>query len=104
VGIGVCGWLLTAFSWLIVIVTLPFSLCVCFKVSSLFSNPFSISHMTIVAKGENWSRSYLCKTDIFFNFWLLSLAVALHVHYFVKVQTLKRNRKNWKMKKNNKDW
>ena len=37
VGIGVCGWLLTAFSWLIVIVTLPFSLCVCFKVSlSLF--------------------------------------------------------------------
>ena len=32
VGIGVCGWLLTAFSWLIVIVTLPFSLFVCFKV------------------------------------------------------------------------
>merc|ERR1719150_1796513 len=32
VGIGICGWLLTAFSWAIVIVTLPFSLCVCFKV------------------------------------------------------------------------
>lgn len=32
VGLGICGWLLTAFSWLIVIVTLPFSLCVCFKV------------------------------------------------------------------------
>ena len=32
VGLGVCGWLLTAFSWMIVIVTLPFSLCVCFKV------------------------------------------------------------------------
>merc|ERR1719278_1545153 len=32
VGIGICGWLLTAFSWTIVIVTLPFSLCVCFKV------------------------------------------------------------------------
>merc|ERR1711988_276374 len=31
-GIGICGWLLTAFSWAIVIVTLPFSLCVCFKV------------------------------------------------------------------------
>ena len=36
VGIGICGWLLTAFSWAIVIVTLPFSLCVCFKVSQFF--------------------------------------------------------------------
>ena len=33
-GIGICGWLLTAFSWAIVIVTLPFSLCVCFKVET----------------------------------------------------------------------
>jgi len=32
VGLGICGWLLTAISWLLVIVTLPFSLCVCFKV------------------------------------------------------------------------
>jgi len=32
VGIGICGWLLTAVSWAIVIVTLPFSLFVCFKV------------------------------------------------------------------------
>ncbi|XP_059092430.1 band 7 protein AGAP004871-like isoform X2 [Tigriopus californicus] len=31
-GIGICGWLLTAISWGLVIVTLPFSLCVCFKV------------------------------------------------------------------------
>ena len=31
-GIGICGWLLTTLSWLIVLVTLPFSLCVCFKV------------------------------------------------------------------------
>ena len=37
VGIGICGWLLTAVSWAIVIVTLPFSLCVCFKVIQLFS-------------------------------------------------------------------
>ena len=28
-----CGWLLTAISWFVVIVTLPFSLCVCFKVN-----------------------------------------------------------------------
>ncbi|CAB4056838.1 STOM [Lepeophtheirus salmonis] len=32
VGIGICGWLLTGLSWIIVIVTLPFSLFVCFKV------------------------------------------------------------------------
>jgi len=31
-GIGFCGWVLTAVSWAIVLVTLPFSLCVCFKV------------------------------------------------------------------------
>merc|ERR1719334_50992 len=27
-----CGWLLTSISWVLVIITLPFSLCVCFKV------------------------------------------------------------------------
>merc|ERR1719461_1645786 len=27
-----CGWLLTSISWFLVIITLPFSLCVCFKV------------------------------------------------------------------------
>ena len=42
-GPGVCGWLLIAASWLLVLVTLPFSLCVCFKVvfppSSIFPTP-----------------------------------------------------------------
>ena len=33
-GIGICGWLLTMISWGIVMVTLPFSLFVCFKVRS----------------------------------------------------------------------
>ena len=32
-GVGLCGWLLTMISWGLVLVTLPFSLCVCFKVS-----------------------------------------------------------------------
>ena len=32
-GIGLCGWILTAISWAMVVATLPFSLCVCFKVS-----------------------------------------------------------------------
>lgn len=31
-GVGLCGWLLTTISWGLVMVTLPFSLCVCFKV------------------------------------------------------------------------
>merc|ERR1719460_2040604 len=31
-GIRICGWLLTALSWVIVLVTLPFSLCVLLKV------------------------------------------------------------------------
>merc|ERR1719264_1596402 len=31
-GIGLCGWLLTMISWGIVMMTLPFSLFVCFKV------------------------------------------------------------------------
>merc|ERR1712203_40143 len=31
-GIGLCGWILTVISWGLVMVTLPFSFCVCFKV------------------------------------------------------------------------
>ena len=31
-GIGVCGWILFGISWLLVFVTLPFSLCVLLKV------------------------------------------------------------------------
>jgi hypothetical protein len=31
-GISLCGWVLTSISLLLVIITLPFSLCVCFKV------------------------------------------------------------------------
>ncbi|XP_071820932.1 band 7 protein AGAP004871-like isoform X2 [Apostichopus japonicus] len=31
-GIGVCGWILTGFSWLLVMCTFPLSLCVCIKV------------------------------------------------------------------------
>ena len=45
VGLGICGWLLTAISWLLVIVTLPFSLCVCFKVST---SSFNTSHLKII--------------------------------------------------------
>jgi len=39
-GIGLCGWLLTAISWGLVVVTLPFSLCVCFKVKKLIIDLF----------------------------------------------------------------
>ena len=37
-GIGLCGWILTAISWGLVMVTLPFSLCVCFKVIQAEAN------------------------------------------------------------------
>ncbi|CAG0922986.1 unnamed protein product, partial [Notodromas monacha] len=30
--IGLCGWILTGFSWLLILCTFPFSLCVCLKV------------------------------------------------------------------------
>ena len=33
-GIGVCGWLLFGMSWLMVAITLPFSLCVLLKVGA----------------------------------------------------------------------
>ena len=41
-GIGLCGWLLTMISWGLVMVTLPFSLFVCFKVrkTRLFNSCF----------------------------------------------------------------
>ena len=43
-GVGICGFLLTGISWLLVLVTLPFSLCVCFKVIILLS---TINNQTI---------------------------------------------------------
>lgn len=32
---GICGWLLTILSWLVVMLTFPFSICFCLKVRSL---------------------------------------------------------------------
>lgn len=31
-GLGFCGWMLTIFSWILVMLTFPYSLCVCLKV------------------------------------------------------------------------
>ena len=45
-GVGICGLLLTGISWLMVLITLPFSLCVCFKVSKF---------------GENYNRNIIRK-------------------------------------------
>ena len=46
-----CGWLLTAISWFVVIVTLPFSLCVCFKVNLTYTAlSFEFSRAFFVAK------------------------------------------------------
>ncbi|PSN37367.1 Band 7 protein [Blattella germanica] len=34
---GICGTILTGLSWVLIIFTLPFSLCVCFKVDQFAS-------------------------------------------------------------------
>jgi hypothetical protein len=34
-GIGICGWILTILCWLLVLVTMPFSFFICFKVSTV---------------------------------------------------------------------
>ena len=38
-GSSVCGWVLTSLSFLMVVITLPFSLCVCFKVGLSTEDP-----------------------------------------------------------------
>ena len=50
-GVGLCGWLLTTISWGLVMVTLPFSLCVCFKVG--ISNYNVILQSSIVSSISN---------------------------------------------------
>ena len=55
-GVGVCGLLLTWISWLLVVVTLPFSLCVCFKVSLTYWNSIGNSpspNLTYLTKRSN---------------------------------------------------
>ena len=67
-GIGLCGWILTVISWVMVMVTLPFSLCVCFKVTNrkycvavgyvhytyniVYSNRYSIILIQVVQEYE----------------------------------------------------
>ena len=52
-GVGICGLLLTGISWLMVLITLPFSLCVCFKVSKFCEN----YNCNIIRKIENGFRN-----------------------------------------------
>lgn len=42
-GIGICGWLLVALSWLMVALTFPLSICFCLKVRKFFKNFSKIS-------------------------------------------------------------
>ena len=48
VGIGICGWIMTAVSWLLILVTLPFSLFFCFKVSPRVSPSVSQSGRSLI--------------------------------------------------------
>ena len=51
--ISVCGWLLTMISWGLVMVTLPFSLFVCFKVGHFYITTFTV--FTFNPKKILWS-------------------------------------------------
>ena len=68
-GIGLCGWMLTAVSWAIVLVTLPFSLCVCFKVSPLHTQPnifFFLSFLQFHGLSEIKETAKRADTSLFF--------------------------------------
>ena len=81
--ITVIGWIITGISWGIVLVTMPFSLCVCFKVSY---SPHSLQYLATEYGLEYvqniFSRS-LKKTShqrklrqtkcLLFNFWMIKL-------------------------------
>jgi hypothetical protein len=41
-GMGLCGWLLAFMSWMIVVLTFPFSICFCLKVRGFLGRTFSI--------------------------------------------------------------
>ena len=74
-GVGVCGLLLTWISWLLVVVTLPFSLCVCFKVSLTYWNSIGNStspNLTYLTKRSSmpwrsFSRKYFTHLPSFFG-------------------------------------
>ena len=63
--ITVCGWLLTAISWGLVLVTVPFSLCVVFKVSQkTIQNKkflFSILSTWFQSDTYNYHQNYILK-------------------------------------------
>ena len=50
-GIGACGWLLFVISWLLVMVTLPFSLCVLIKVSAVIIDINSWIYVFVALEG-----------------------------------------------------
>jgi hypothetical protein len=50
----------------------------------------------LVRPGMNPTKKFLCKTKIFFYFFLLRLAISKHRKYLLMVQTLKLNYENWK--------
>ena len=59
-GIGLCGWILTAISWAMVVATLPFSLCVCFKVSlqDYYDNLHNRKLLTFCTQNKLFTRYF----------------------------------------------
>ena len=85
--ITVIGWIITGISWGIVLVTMPFSLCVCFKVSQSpnikFSQRWFILSNIWQQLGPEYFLSFPQKTSqqrklrqtkcLLFNFWMIKL-------------------------------
>jgi hypothetical protein len=53
-GIGVCGWILTIICWLLVLVTMPFSFFICFKVRGHPRMQISPLIFFFPFESENW--------------------------------------------------
>ncbi len=105
-GIGFCGWLLTAISWGLVVVTLPFSLCVCFKVrENIFTFPFSLCACFKVEEYSAISSfpshsAFASRPESTFELFLLNLRLLQgqrkHFHpSFLTLRILQGQRKNF---------
>ena len=78
-GVGLCGWLLTAISWALVMVTLPFSLCVCFKVRERLQLQTYLRLGRDALLCEQGRKREQASIDIFY-FSFLSITFYLDIH------------------------
>ena len=76
--IGFCGWVLVFTSWLLVLITLPFSLCVCFKVIMNIINNLNLFIKDCSRVRESGNISYWTYQARWLQGSRTSLHLALH--------------------------